>query len=254
MNFLSLGEYDIVHEILEHRVNEEGNYEYLVKVETLLPLDEEYIESRSANMCNVWVLDNFAMVHITTTYRYTRISCPYSTLAKLLWLYRTSKGINVMYCFVEDPSELENFELIKYLKNVYPSYQLIHDIGHDITYGPNIFQYLNSGDMLYYHSLGFPIISAYDLTAVKIKIMYNVSYGDAVFITNKIRFSDDLISNEKIIEEFKSVGVDVIDHNYLEERKIQMMTIASGTHTKLGKDSSLYVLPAHLIRKICFFI
>jgi hypothetical protein len=252
MDLSIFNEYDNIFEVTNHRINEHGEYEYLVKLSTTLELKNSvHIESKEYEnniiVYNVWILDNFSMFEISISFIQQRPSF-FIKLLKLFMAYRSSSNIRVMYCIMANFTlKSKKIEIINYLKTIYPTHQFVHNIHYVTTSKWDICKFLNKGDTIYCNRSEYLSISAYDLTVAKIKILHGLSVEQAIDIADRINY----FPQNLIINDFKNhLGIDVIDNNYLEERKEKILAITSATHPRLGKDSILRVLQPHLLRDI----
>jgi hypothetical protein len=248
MELSIFNEYDNAHEVLDHRINNNGDYEYLVKLTTtLVELEPQYIDRRDYenNMYYIWILDNFSLFEVSLSSTYTRNTNFFSTLIELFLSYRKSSSIKVMYCNMNNVIiSPKNIDTIKYLKTIYPSYQFIHNVGYHTVHKWNVFKHLKVGDMLYYENLTPCYISSHEF-------LTTLSRLAAMHITNRLNFSYALVD---CVEEFSKFGVNIIDRDYLDKRKEKILAITSATHHKIGKDSTLRILQPHMLRRISLWL
>ncbi len=278
-------EYYHVEKVINHRVNEDGDYEYLTVLKMKNPLEDipqnyiEHIEYDTHYKYYIWILDNFQIVDYVLAVDNTIIFAgmeKYRGLMVGFMEYRKTSGIKVIYGVVyklhydnsvfldflgEEFSKLclsnleEQIQTIKRMKCLLSGrYQIIHNID---SYNDDegliligIEDIINKYDCIYIHNKKYTGISKHGVCILKERLVNGRSLDEARYNIRINNLVPLLISENEIIEEVQDIGVNVIDYESECVRKAGVFAIASTGNNRIGKNSSLRVLPQHLIRQI----
>jgi hypothetical protein len=251
--------------------------------------NKEHIED--AVHYHIWLKDTFRINDILWAFTYYNdrfhLETTSSTaenrkneIIKKIYDYCSVQDIKILYCAINRDHEYDEvkkkfFEInderqtesLKYFMKIYPCHKVIREYGKFRFYNilPATMKVMKRGDIFYTFDLEKQIIRSNDITLFRRRIE-NIPMGPILFfdcldrrlrienyMTGQVMYvNNDILNIDEVIERTKEY-ISIIDFN-LYKKKISTETIVSVTNERIGRDSSVKVLPKHLLRQICLWL
>ena len=245
---------------------------------------KEYVENSDIIYYYIWMKDMSSYSIYREIFITEFLECDeFGSITPVTEIYNHCRKhkINTLYCFIYgtiDPEDLlgdknhkrhfsnsieyfeENYDaqldVLRYLKRNYSNHRFVYNhflyINHLNDYSTHlcniseILKIAEKGDIIFSHSYPDQIVKERDIIFFE-RIMENIMTHEDESIVIERQISE--VSIENVIERTKKY-IEFIDHNsYIKKTSIE--TIVLATSDTIAKDSSLKVLPKHLIRQIC---
>ena len=235
----------------------------------------------------VWLKDNFDfddMMYFlsyedsfSTTFR-DQINIATKKIVNKIYSYCCRKNIKVLYCTIHrlTPSEdfinifgdrilemceanyNEQLESLRYFRKIYPEHKVVfkdsyyNEVDEDLRFEVedlrSALKFMRKGDIFYTFNPRNQKMKEYDIMFFKNRLNKN-RLSETEKRTIKTTFSRTM-EIEEVISIAKEHDVSIVDFNFY-KKKISAETIALATNDRIAENSSLKVLPRHLIRQIC---
>lgn len=268
--------------IISHRMNDENDYEFLFKVFAdqelhLGPYNHhvEYVSTENDFLVyNVWIKESvpFSYYELVFSEFSDEMNENEGRIVTEIYNYCRRKEIKILYCFKHklNPSMLfsnylgnqihklcnENFQeqidMVDYFKKIYPTYKVISnddhtsdDLDYDLDKISSMLKLMNKDDIVYVYTTENNVFYERDI------ILFERRMNNIFTDINERRI---IMRNRKQISLSEVVSrtqdfIKIIDRDFY-NTKISIDTLVLATNNKLAKESSLKILPKHLIREI----
>ena len=262
--------------IENHRRNN-GSYEFLFKILSHQELDliqdninvnsREYIEGTNKIHYHIWIEDItsskcYKRSFLLSGYMFDIVNFDIK-IASMIYGYCKTHDIKTFYCFIYENKMNSQYSaeeqdmkhsLILQLKERYPEHRFIYNIWfytthcyYETCYIFSILEIILKGDIALFHSYSNQFVEESDIILFE-RRMENIE-TEISETENIVSTNNATVPIENVIERTKKY-VNIMDYNSC-INNISSETIVLATNDRIGRNSSLKVLPIHLIREIC---